>query len=255
MSRFASRAILAVIAAMVLVVFPDAAHAQWPVTKLKNIKALPADISVTALVDTMRSFTRSLGVRCTYCHVGKEGEPLSTYDFASDDRPEKNKAREMLRMVSAINGDYLSKLVDRRSPSIGVQCATCHRGVSQPRSIQQMLLMAYDAGGADSLDHAYRALRTRYYGRAAYDFGEVSLSDVADVLMQRKQAKDAVKVHLLNTEMVPTSTFAFWMAGAAQLTAGDTTGAIASLQKAVAINPNNQGALALLQALAKKPLH
>ena len=55
--------------------------------------------------------------------------------------------------------------------------------------------------------------------------------------------------------MSPASTFAFWMAGATQLAAGDTTGAVANLQKAVALNPNNQGALTLLQQLGRKPLH
>jgi len=255
MFRFASRTVPIIIAIAAFAALPDSANAQWPITKLKNIKALPADISAGALVDTMKAFTRALGVRCTYCHVGKEGEPLSAYDFASDDKPEKIKAREMLRMVSTINGDLLTKLVSRRSPAIGVQCATCHRGVAQPRPIQQVLVLAYDDGGADSLDHAYRALRQRYYGAAAYDFGEVPLSDVADVLVQRRKLADAVRVQLLNTEMSPTSAFAFWMAGATQLTAGDTAGAITSLQKAVALNPNNQGALGLLQQLGRKPLH
>ena len=255
MPRFASQSILIMLAAVGLAALPESARAQWPITKLKNVQVLPADISVGALVDTMKAFTRALGVRCTYCHVGKEGDPLSAYDFASDDRPEKAKAREMLRMVSAINGDYLTKLANRRSPAIGVQCATCHRGIAQPRPIQQVLILAYDAGGADSLDHAYRALRKRYYGSAAFDFGEVPLSDVADVLVQRNKLPDAVRTQLLNTEMSPASTFAFWMAGATQLAAGDTAGAVASLQKSVALNPNNQGALTLLQQLGRKPLH
>ena len=255
MFRIASRAVLIIVAAGGVAAFPDSASAQWPITKVKNVQVLSSDISPAALVDTMKAFTRALGVRCTYCHVGKESDPLSAYDFASDDKPEKTKAREMLRMVKTINGDFLGKLAARRSPAIGVQCATCHRGVAQPRSIQQVLILAYDAGGTDSLDHAYRALRQRYYGSAAYDFGEVPLSDVADVLVQRRKLSDAVRVQLLNAEMSPTSTFAFWMAGATQLTAGDTAGAIASLQKAVALNPNNQGALGLLQQLGRKPLH
>src|SRR5690242_15627824 len=82
------------------------AQAQFPPQKLQNLKVFPKDIPVRALLDTMGSFTRALGVRCTYCHVGEEGQPLSTFDFASDDKPTKNKAREMLRMVGAINGDY-----------------------------------------------------------------------------------------------------------------------------------------------------
>jgi len=253
MPRLASRAVPTVLAVLTSAALAAPAHAQWPVTRLKNVKVLPADISVTALVDTMKAFTRALGVRCTYCHVGKEGEPLSTYDFASDQLATKAKAREMLRMVAAINGEYLTKLAVRREPPIGVQCATCHRGVAQPRTLQQMMLIAYDAGGVDSLDHAYRALRKRYYGSAAYDFGEVPLSDVADALSLRNLRPDAVRVHLLNVEMSPTSTFAHWMAGAAQLSAGDTAGAITSLRKAVTLNPQNQGALGLLQQLGQKP--
>lgn len=114
MSRLSSRVVPVMLAALGFIAIPAPGAAQWPVTKLKSVKVLPADISVNALVDTMRAFTRALGVRCTYCHVGKEGEPLSTFDFASDERPEKTKAREMLRMVSAINGEYLVKLVGRR---------------------------------------------------------------------------------------------------------------------------------------------
>ena len=253
MLRLRWRAVWILVTTFGFVALPAPTNAQWPVTRLKNVQVLSADISVTALVDTMKAFTRALGVRCTYCHVGKEGDPLSAYDFASDERVEKGKAREMLRMVAAINGDYLAKLAVRRAPAIGVQCATCHRGVAQPRTLQQLLLTAYDVAGPDSLDHAYRALRKRYYGSAAYDFGEVPLSDVADALVLRDRRSDAVRVQLLNTEMSPTSTFAHWMAGATQLSAGDTVGAVASLRKAVALNPNNQGALGLLQQLGQKP--
>src|SRR5215216_3689726 len=160
----------------------SSARAQWPPERLKNMKALPADISVRALVDTMAGFTRALGVRCAYCHVGGETTPFETLDFSSDSMPAKVKAREMIRMVLAINGDHLPKLADRREPPIVVTCATCHRGLAQPRRLQQVLLSAYDVGGVDSTEATYRALRQRYYGSAAYDFGEVPLADVAAAL-------------------------------------------------------------------------
>src|SRR5947207_12971223 len=115
----------------------------------------------------------------------------------------------MCRMVFAITRDGLTKLADRRDPPIVVTCATCHRGVAQPRPLQQILLTAYDAGGADSAEAAYRALRQRYYGSAAYDFGEVPLADLGAALRARERLTDAVRFYVLNTQFSPTSWFAF----------------------------------------------
>jgi tetratricopeptide (TPR) repeat protein len=233
--------------------FASTARAQFPPTKLENLKVLPKDIPVRALLDTMASFTRALGVRCTYCHVGEEGQPLSTYKFASDEKPEKNKAREMLRMVGAINGEYLTKLASRRTPPINVSCVTCHHGIAQPRTLQQVVLNAYDSVGADSAIAVYRALRERYYGRAAYDFGEVPLADVGAALRARGKTADALRFYVLNTEMSPNSAFAFSQAGGAQLAAGDTAAAIRSFQRALAINPNDRQAKGTLDRLGAKP--
>jgi tetratricopeptide (TPR) repeat protein len=233
--------------------FVSTASAQFPPQKLENLKVFPKDIPVRALLDTMGSFTRALGVRCNYCHVGEEGQPLSTYDFPSDKKPEKGKAREMLRMVGAINGEYLAKLATRRTPQVNVACATCHRGVAVPRPLQQVVLSAYDSAGADSAIAVYRALRERYYGRAAYDFGEVPLADVGAALRARGKTADALRFYVLNTEMLPTSGFAFRQTAEAQLASGDTAAAIKSLQRAVAINANDRQAQGLLQRLGAKP--
>jgi len=73
-------------------------------------------------------------------------------------------------MVKAINTDYLSKLASRSDPAVPFMCATCHRGITQPRPLQQVLLMAYDGGGADSVERTYRALRKQYLESASYDF-------------------------------------------------------------------------------------
>ena len=229
-----------------------ASLAQWPPQRLQNVKVLPEGISVRALVDTMAGFTRALGVRCTYCHVGSESVPLDKYDFVSDSLPAKRKAREMLRMVSAINGDHLAKLPERRTPAIVVTCATCHRGITQPRPLQQVLLTAYDVGGADSVDATYRRLRQQYYGRAAYDFGEVPLADVAAGVRARSLA-DAVRLHKLNIEFSPTSGFALRQAASAELAQGDTASAVAALRKALELNANDSQAKTALEALKGKP--
>src|SRR5262245_17719462 len=75
---------------------------KWP-EKPKNLKVLPKDLTGEKLRPIMFGFTRALGVRCTYCHVGEEGKPLSTYDFASDKNPNKDRARAMFKMLGSIN--------------------------------------------------------------------------------------------------------------------------------------------------------
>jgi len=51
----------------------------------------------------------------SYCHVGEEEQPLSTYDFASDDNPKKDIARTMYNMLGAINDTLAS--IDPSAPS------------------------------------------------------------------------------------------------------------------------------------------
>jgi photosynthetic reaction center cytochrome c subunit len=111
---------------------PSAALAQPPfaLPPFKNLKVFPKDISRAELLGNMKFFAQSLGVRCTYCHVGEEGKPLATFDFASEAKDHKTIARDMIRMADHINQDHLPKiLVD---PEAKVSCFTCHRGSTKP---------------------------------------------------------------------------------------------------------------------------
>lgn len=56
----------------------------------------------------MRGITRGLGVRCPFCHVGEEGADLSTFDFASDEKPTKKTARIMIGMLADTNAKLAS---------------------------------------------------------------------------------------------------------------------------------------------------
>ncbi|MEI8280602.1 MAG: c-type cytochrome, partial [Bacteroidota bacterium] len=80
--------------------------------KPKNLKVLPKDIGGEELHNMMRDFSKSLGVKCSYCHVSQDmGEgQRPKFDFAADDKPEKGIAREMIKMVSAINSNYLAQI-------------------------------------------------------------------------------------------------------------------------------------------------
>ena len=110
------------------------AHAQdkwtWP-EKPKNLQVFPKDWSGTRLRPVMVGFTRALGARCSYCHKGEEGKPLSTYDFASDENPNKNRAREMYRMLGEIT-DHLKKIRPSGDKPVNMWCHTCHHGRPRP---------------------------------------------------------------------------------------------------------------------------
>ena len=95
----------------------------------KNLQVLPKDITRANLMSTMKLFAQSLGVRCTHCHVGEEGKPLSTFDFASDAKQKKLVARKMLAMVHRINEQDFGV---KDFSQVKVTCFTCHRGSVKP---------------------------------------------------------------------------------------------------------------------------
>ena len=96
---------------------------------LKNLQVFPKDISRDQLISNMKLFAQSLGVRCVHCHVGEEGKPLSTFDFASDAKKEKLIARKMLVMVHRINSEDFGI---KEFKDVKVTCFTCHRGSTKP---------------------------------------------------------------------------------------------------------------------------
>jgi hypothetical protein len=124
--------------AIVLTVLPAAgsrAQQQWAPPPITNLKVLPSDTAPRAVVMMMRGFTQGLGVRCQHCHVYKGEDPndLSAFDFASDEKPAKQTARAMLRMVLAINNEHLKDVGEARPVGeMKVTCYTCHRGETRP---------------------------------------------------------------------------------------------------------------------------
>jgi len=102
----------------------------FAVPPFKNLKVFPKDIGRADLLSNMRFFSQSLGVRCSYCHVGEEGKPLSTFDFASDAKNKKQTARKMLAMAHRINSQDFDQAED--PGRLKVTCYTCHRGSTKP---------------------------------------------------------------------------------------------------------------------------
>jgi tetratricopeptide (TPR) repeat protein len=191
------------LAVLILGVAVGSVSAQ-PHEGFKNLKVLPETIKPEELRAVMGGFTRALGVRCLYCHVGEEGKSMQP---ALDDKPTKRKARDMMRMVNAINGTYLAGLESRSDPPVRVQCVTCHRGASTPRMLEDVLTATYEKGGMDSTLARYQALHDRYYGRFTYDFGEVPLVQAAHQI-EGQHPDDALRLLAFNVQQNPNSAFA-----------------------------------------------
>lgn len=82
----------------------------------KNIKVLK-NIPSYELIPTMQFISASLGVHCEYCHV--------EHHFDEDTKKPKQRAREMMQMMLAIDKDNFHG-------HLAVTCNTCHNGSSHP---------------------------------------------------------------------------------------------------------------------------
>jgi photosynthetic reaction center cytochrome c subunit len=228
------------------------APGHWPPDSLINVKVIPTNTPVMQVVGMMRNFAGALGVRCQFCHVGQEGMPLAQFDFAKDEKRTKLTARQMMRMVQEINRrlDTLPEHAQMTS-HVEVTCASCHRGVSRPMPLEQLVQETAQTAGADSAARAYRALRERYYGRAAYDFGEPTLNVAAFRLARVGKFDEAMVILRLNEEQFPASSNLSTFRGNITLMRGDTAGAIAAFREAVRRDSTNGEARGRLRELIR----
>jgi tetratricopeptide (TPR) repeat protein len=180
--------------------------------------------------------------------VGEEGQPLSTYDFASDENPNKERARTMLQMLGDINQTL--KTIEPSGPErVNMWCHTCHRGRPRPMTLGEELGEVYHTRGLEAaLDH-YEALRDRFYGRGAYDFGEDALNSLGYTLMGDDDFDGAVRVFSLNVEQFPESGNVYDSLGEAYMNRGDRQLAIESYERSLELNPRNDNAREQLEAL------
>lgn len=230
---------------------PGQGFAQTPEAHaFENLKVLPENISEDELHRIMDGFSDALGVSCTHCHVREAGQPPN---FASDEKPEKETARVMMRMVQQINGWHLSDLPTVEGQALGVTCMTCHHGLARPQTLDHLLADFLPAHGVDASFAKYDSLRAAYYGTAAYDFSDASLIRLARRLMAGPGASDALAVLRRNLEMYPGSAATHATMAETHLQLGDRTAAIASLERAVALEPGNGRLRRQLEELRKQP--
>jgi Photosynthetic reaction centre cytochrome C subunit len=98
----------------------ESAPAESVFQNVKLLRGIPARRFLDIMND---GFGHGLGVSCAFCHVPGQ--------WASDQRPNKNVARDMLGMVNRLNTDLrgMRDLPDT-NPMIG--CITCHRMAPKP---------------------------------------------------------------------------------------------------------------------------
>ncbi|MGH9966331.1 MAG: c-type cytochrome [Pyrinomonadaceae bacterium] len=186
--------------AFLAIVFTSTSRAQqdqwsWP-EKPKNLQVMNKDWPGSRLSPVMRGFTRALGVRCSYCHTGEEGKSLSTYDFASDQNPNKNRAREMLRMLGSVN-DHLKKIEPSGDKRVNMWCHTCHLGRPRPMALEEELGETYRMKGVETALTHYQDLKTKYLEKGAYDFSERSLNVFGYEVLEKKDTAAAIRVFML----------------------------------------------------------
>ncbi|QIL41296.1 c-type cytochrome [Pedobacter sp. HDW13] len=102
-----------------------------PEPKAKNLKVLPKNISKEELDKVMDDFKLALGVRCSHCHASMKDNPRKM-DFASDEKPEKETARKMMRMTAKINKKYFHNALQEGKTITQIACITCHNGKTEP---------------------------------------------------------------------------------------------------------------------------
>jgi hypothetical protein len=189
---------------LMMAVVPQAA--EEPAPEYKNLKVLPKDISRADLDQIMLDNLSGLGLRrrsgegCLFCHAGSMDVPRAEWDYASDEKPMKQKSRVMMAMVQEINQGHLAKLSSRSAPEVEVTCYTCHAARTNPMPLQARLLAEYEGNGVDGVKELYRSLRSRYHEADAYDFRVSTLIGVADQLFANDAIEAAAEIHRLNIE-------------------------------------------------------
>ncbi len=220
---------------------------KWP-EKPQNIQVLSEKFTGRRLGFIMTGFSQSLGVRCTHCHVGEEGKGFSTYDFPSDNNPNKNRAREMFRMLNDINKS-LNKLEPSGDKRVDMSCDTCHRGLARPMTLSARLGETFRAEGLEATLSEYSEIKEKYYGTGAYQFKESVLNNLGYAALGNEDTKGAVKLFNLNSKEYPKSGNVWDSLAESYMKAGDNKKAKKYYRKSLKLNPDNQNAKDMLKKL------
>jgi hypothetical protein len=210
--------------------------------------------ALDAQIANMQEIAQGLGVRCEYCHAGMgrglgpaakvEGQPPSRVEIA----------RAMIAMTREINEKVLLATGKPATEATRVTCITCHRGVAIPGQLSDIIAKTALDKGPDAAVAQYRDLRAQYYGRQSYDFGEETLLTSAQMVVRVKPPA-SIPLLQLNLEFYPKSVRSYNQIAFAWTRSLDDEAAIAALEKALEIEPDNgaiRGQLEQLKSYRRK---
>lgn len=231
--------VVPILAALLVLAGAAPAAAQIP-ERFENLQVLPKDIPRDSLVQIMRGFAMSLGVRCQYCHVQRQGaDGRESFDFKADDKEPKEKARFMMRMTRDLNTQVLPRVPHRHDPPVGVGCVTCHRGLPIPTTLDRVLATALDSGGAPAAIARYRQLRQETMASGRYDFSENSVNELARRLAAQGKTAEAAALLEMNAEFYPQSGQIDFQLGEVYRARGERDKALVRYRMAQQKEPNN----------------
>jgi hypothetical protein len=210
----------------------------------RNLQVLPAGMTRAQVAARMGDIAGGLGVQCLYCH---EGTSMRNVDFASDAKETKRTAREMMRFMERVNQDLAAVMPDRGEARI--DCVTCHRGAPRPRLLEDSLATVVRVRGVEAALATYDTLRSRYYGRFVFDFGQRPLNVLAERLAAGERPADALRVLELNGQHFPASWDVPYEMGRLWERMGQPARAIERYRRTLELLPTHSGALARLAAL------
>jgi tetratricopeptide (TPR) repeat protein len=208
-----------------------------------NLKVLDKDIGKQQLINIMRAWSKSLGVRCSHCHVGPDN--LQGMDFATDEKEHKRAARSMLEMAIAINGEYIGSWEESGDGGKHqrVSCFTCHRGQSKPpRKLTSILGETIESEGVDAAMAQYEELKSEHLGAGLYDFRERIFGELAQESFEAGSSDIAIQILEGALAVYPQSADLYAFLGMALVQTGDAEGAAAKFDKALELDPDNVNA-------------
>src|SRR5262249_32531943 len=155
-------------------------------------------------------------------------------------------------MVEQLNTVTLAQLPSRAEPRVVVDCATCHRGVAIPRSLQTTLFEIIQTKGTAAAVAKYRELRAdAVLGR--YNFGEWEMNELARRLAQAGKSQEAIAMLELNGEFYPAAAEIDVLIGEQYQKLGDRDTARQRYRAALVKAPQNDMIKQHLAELEKSP--